>query len=128
MPYPTETDPLPPSLLSHHAMVRAQQRGVRPAVVDLLLARFDVERPIGSGCHAVSCSRSALDRARRDGLAASMAERLAGLVLIVAPDGSVITVLNRETWFARFQRGHARLGTRERARMAARRQRGGGAR
>ena len=54
-----------------------------------------------------------------------MLERLGRLVLILAADGTVVTVMNRETWFARFQRGHARLSARERAQMAERRRRGG---
>lgn len=118
------THPLPNAPLSRHAIARTQQRGVRRLVVELLLSRFDVERPVGDGCDAISCSRENLAKAIDDGVAPAMVERLAGIVLIVAPDGGIITILNRETRFSRFQRGHARLSARERARMAERRRRG----
>lgn len=112
--------------LSTHAVVRCQQRGVSHEVLDLLFERFDVERNVGRGCHAISCSREALALARRSGVAAALIERLAGVVVIIAPDGAVVTVMNRETWFARFQRGQSRMSARERAKKAARHRRGGG--
>jgi hypothetical protein len=111
--------------LSGHALSRAQQRGVRRSWIELLLGRFDVERPVGDGCHAISCSRRALAQAIDDGVAPGEIERLARLVLIVASDGTVVTVMNYQTAFARYQRGHASLSSRERARMAERRRRGG---
>ena len=113
------------SPLSRHATVRTQQRGIRRDVISLLVARCDVERLVGGGCAALSCSRAAIEKARQEGEAPSMLERLGRLVLILAADGTVVTVMNRETWFARFQRGHARLSARERAQMAERRRRGG---
>ena len=45
---------------------------------------------------------------------------------VIGADGVIVTVMNRPTWYARFQRGHARLNARERALMAERRSRGGG--
>ncbi len=114
--------------MSQHAIARTQQRGVRRDVIALLMARCDVERLVGSGCTALSCSRAAVTKAREEGAAPSMVERLTGLVLVVAPDGTIVTVQNYETQFARFQRGHARLSARERARKAERRRRGGGQR
>ena len=119
-------EPQPP--MSQHAVVRTQQRGVRRDVIALLMARYDVERPVGSGCTAMSCSRAAIAKAREEGEAPSMVERLIGLVLVVAPDGTIVTVQNHETRFARYQRGHARLSARERAQKAERRRRGGGER
>ena len=111
---------------SRHATKRSQQRGIRQALINALLERFDLDRPVGDGCHALSCSRAELARAREDGVPTAIIERLGRVVLVISPDGIIVTAINRETWFARFQRGHARLSARERARKAERRRRGGG--
>ncbi len=113
-------------LLSGHATKRSQQRGIRKALMNALLERFDLDRPVGDGCQALSCSRAALARAREDGVPTAIIERLGRVVLVISPDGVIVTAINRETWFARFLRGHARLSARERALKAERRRRGGG--
>ena len=113
---------------SKHATRRSQQRGIPPEVIMALLDRFDIDHPVGKGCYALSCSRTELARARADGISASMIEYLGRVVLVTSDDGVIITTINRETKFARFQRGHARLSARERSRKASRRRRVGGIR
>ncbi len=107
-----------------HALARLRQRGIREGQCTQVLDWADTARDVGGNCHAVSCSAAGLRRARAGGVPPQLLERLAGLVLIIGADGVIVTVVNRPTWFARFQRGHARLSSRERARMAARRERG----
>jgi len=115
--------PLP---LSSHATRRSQQRGIRHEAIDFVYATFDVDRDVGDGRRALSCSRGALDKALREGAATALVDGARRLVLIIGADGVIVTVMNSQTSFARFQRGHARLGARQRAKMAERRRRGGG--
>ena len=115
-----------PLRLSRHATRRSQQRGIRHKIIDFVCATFDLDRDVGSGRRAVSCSRIALDKALREGMATDIVDGARRLVLIISDDGVIVTVINRQTWFARFHRGHARLGARQRAKMAERRRRGGG--
>lgn len=107
-----------------HAEVQLQRRGVRRRLLALLLAYGDTERDVGSGCVARHCSTFAISEALRLGALAGDAEQLRRLVVIIGADGAIVTVINRPTWYARFQRGHARLSSRQRAMMAQRRSRG----
>ncbi|BDG74040.1 hypothetical protein Rmf_39690 [Roseomonas fluvialis] len=108
-----------------HAEIQLRRRGVRGQMLALLLAHGDTERDVGRGCVARSCSRFALAEAARQGVPPDDVEQLRRLVAILGTDGTVVTVMNRPTWYARFQRGHARLSARERAAMAERRSRSG---
>jgi hypothetical protein len=111
-----------------HGLARLRQRGIREGIVQLLLQHADCERPVGDGCTAISFTRTGLDAARDAGLTPDLLGKLARLTAIRAEDGAVVTVQNRETCFARFQRGQARMTARERAIKAARRSRGAGSR
>ena len=111
---------------TRHAEIQLRRRGVRRHLLSLLLAYGDTDRDVGGGCSARSCSSFAIADAARHGVLPGDLEQLARLVAVIAADGAIVTVMNRPTWYARFQRGHARLSGRERALMAARRSRGGG--
>lgn len=119
----TTNTPVPPTTL--HAEVQLRRRGVRQHVLNLLLNQGDTERDVGGGRVARSCSAFALAEAARHGVPPDEIEQLRRLVAILGADGTIVTVINRPTWYARFQRGHARLSARERAVMAERRNRGG---
>jgi hypothetical protein len=116
--------PLPPTTL--HAEIQLRRRGVRRHLLDILLAYGDTDRDVGGGCTARSCSSFAIADAARHGIMSGDLEQLRRLVAVIGPDGVIVTVMNRPTWYARFQRGHARLTARERALKAERRSRGGG--
>jgi hypothetical protein len=45
-------------IFSDHAMRRAQQRGIRPGVVDFVLGNADRDLEAGNGCRAYRISRT----------------------------------------------------------------------
>lgn len=81
--------------LSQHAAVRAQQRGVPHAVIDLVLDHADVSIPVGSGCSALRLSKRRLaGRDLRRELRSAL-DRAAGITLIMSDDtGEIVTVLH----------------------------------
>jgi hypothetical protein len=85
-----------PSLLTPHARVRMQQRGIRQDALDALLD-FGAERHVRSGGRAiVFLDKRARARLARVGLGgARAAERLKGAYAIVDGSGVVITVGHR---------------------------------
>jgi hypothetical protein len=111
--------------LSRHAATRARQRGMRTSLLRIFMQLADRERPAGGACTFVTCSEAALAEARARGLPADDVARLERWVAVVAEHDQIVTVMNRETSYARFQRGSARLGARERATRQERRIRGG---
>lgn len=44
-------------ILSKHSTTRAAQRGVRPSLLDTILAHADVDGPIGSNCRLIRVSK-----------------------------------------------------------------------
>jgi hypothetical protein len=94
--------------LSHHASVRANQRGVPHALMDALIAHADLEVPVGKGCVALSLSRRRLDdRELREKLGADL-DRLGGLSVVCSDDsGEVVTVLHDWGRQGRRYRGRA---------------------
>jgi hypothetical protein len=81
--------------LKRHAQVRAQQRGIPPMVVDLLI-RFGHREKAGGGLSKVFMDRSARKKvcAYAGQLASLISEHL-DTYLIVMPDNTVITVGHR---------------------------------
>ena len=108
---------------TRHAEGRARQRGIRQEAIETFLARADRDRLVGDGCVAWSWSRKAVERAKRDGIAPALLDRVRKLVAILSEDWRLVTVMNRKTRDGRYQWGHARLTCRERAIREARRQR-----
>lgn len=108
---------------SHHAQSRMQQRGIGAELVQLVLEYGDGSRDVGDGCRSVYIERSQILDLLRIGIRPELLARACRVAVIEASDGTIITVINRETRFSRFNRGHARLSCRQRACMAARRQR-----
>jgi hypothetical protein len=108
-----------------HAEIQLQRRGVRRHLIEFVIAHGDTDRDVGDGCISRTCSNFAIAEAGRQGILSGELEQLRKLVAILGRDGAIVTVINRPTWYARFQRGHARLSARERAQMAERRRRGG---
>ena len=92
-----------PSLLTPHARVRMQQRGIRRNALDALLD-FGVERHVRSGGREIvfldKKARARLARNSPEG--ARAAEQLKGAYAIVDGNGIVITVGHR---FRRIPRG-----------------------
>lgn len=78
--------------LTHHAAVRAQQRGVPNRLLDTLIENADIDAPIGSGCRLLRVSRQRLQvRAVRKVLGSEV-DRLARLAVIWSDKaGAVVT-------------------------------------
>ena len=83
-----------PLTLTRHAAIRARQRGIGAAMLDAFLSLADAEAPVGGGCIALSISRSTKrDRAIRAAFG-PMLDRIADLAMVLAEDGSVVTVMH----------------------------------
>lgn len=77
-------------VMTHHAMRRANQRGVTSDLLLDLLKHADREVHVGQGCTCVFCSHQAL---RKADLPASVIERLKGLRAILSDGaGELVTV------------------------------------
>jgi hypothetical protein len=77
-------------VMTHHAMARANQRGVKHDLLLDLLRHADREVHVGQGCVCVFCSNQAL---RKANLPASVVERLKGLKAILSDGaGELVTV------------------------------------
>jgi len=102
--------------MTDHAVTRCNQRGIRTEVVDLVLAHFDRDHHAGAGAAAVSISRPRLAELQTDGVPAAVLGKAGHTILIIGDDGTIITAINRPTWYARFHNGAERLGHRRRSR------------
>ncbi len=100
--------------MSKHAVTRCNQRGVRDQVVKLVLTHFDRDCHAGAGAAAVSISRARLAELRTVGVPSAVIDQAGHTILIIGNDGTIITAINRPTWFARFHYGAERLGHRRR--------------
>lgn len=80
---------------SKHAKVRAQQRGIPPILIDLLL-QFGAAEPAGDGASKVFFDKRARQRVRRyaGALSAAIDEHL-DVYAVIGADNTVITVAHR---------------------------------
>jgi hypothetical protein len=94
-------------VMTFHAVVRAQQRGLKRLAVELALALHDRVVAVGNGRQAWSVGRRRCAALREAGLPVSVVERLNRTILIVEPStGRVITVVNGHADAARrYRRG-----------------------
>lgn len=86
------------SIATHHAMQRAQQRGISSAVIDLLML-FGKQVQVGNGCACVQLDRRGARRARRyaGSEGAALVERARGISLVVTADGQIVTAQHNTT-------------------------------
>jgi hypothetical protein len=91
-------------MLSRHAALRVQQRGVRPNVLDVIMANAEFSASVGSGCSVIRMnSRQLKDPALRQ-----HGERLHRLSVILSDaTGEIVTVLRprRGSVGRRYRRG-----------------------
>jgi hypothetical protein len=102
--------------LSAHGRARAQQRGMPGEMVRALAALGDRVIPVGGSCIAIGLSRQAADEARAGGLPDELVSRLRRRTMVIACDGTIVTLLvNHRGRGRRYSRGS--FGTaRDRAR------------
>jgi hypothetical protein len=82
-------------VMTQHAAIRAQQRGLKRMAIELAVALHDRVVAVGNGHQAWSVGRGRCAALRDAGLPASIVERLNRTILIVEPlTVTVITVVN----------------------------------
>lgn len=70
-------------MLSHHASLRCQQRGIRHDLLSDLLFHADIEFHVGNNCRLIRVSRSHAVRERLD-------QRLSRYAVIVSDDSQCV--------------------------------------
>lgn len=90
--------------LSLHAQQRMQQRGVRRQAVETLLSVADQSVHVGGGYTAYSLTRKCAGTLQKAGWPAPTLDRLCQLTLVIADDGTVVTVLHPDGKRGRFYR------------------------
>src|SRR5271169_910376 len=80
---------------SGHALKRAQQRGIRPVVVDFVLQHADIDLEAGNGCRSYRISHRAGAELCRNGVAVTVVDRAIDVVVIICEySGEVVTVMH----------------------------------
>ncbi len=74
-----------PYALTLHAQGRAQNRGIRAEVIELILAHGDIELHAGEGLHSLQISRKGMGHLAEAGVPAALREKALGVVLLVDP-------------------------------------------
>jgi hypothetical protein len=67
---------------SRHGMTRAQQRAIRPEMVDFVLEHADVDLEAGNGCRASRISNRRVTDILRGGADVAVVERARNIVVI----------------------------------------------
>jgi len=93
--------------MTHHAEVRANQRGIRYSLIDAVLDLADLEIPVGDGCMAYRISKERLaERDVRHKLGGHL-DRAGKVAVICGDDGAVVTVMHDWGCQGRRYRGRA---------------------
>jgi len=101
-------------VFTRHAWARVRQRGVRGEALRLVLAEADERRHVGGGAVAEWISRHRRRRLLRDGMPPALVEDCRDIVVVVAPDKSVMTVVTYPKNGTPSYRGDARPNRRRR--------------
>jgi hypothetical protein len=94
--------------MTQHASIRCRQRGIRTEVLRLVLEEGDREHHAGEGVIALSLSRHRLAQLSFSDIPQATLDQAAHTVVLMAANGSVVTVINHQTWTGRFYRGAKR--------------------
>ncbi|OAF12384.1 hypothetical protein AYJ54_06010 [Bradyrhizobium centrolobii] len=78
-------------ILSRHATIRAQQRGISPAQLLAMESYGDREIRRGGDCYAISISKETLRRLGPMTPEGIPTDRLKGLTLVQSEDGTLVT-------------------------------------
>lgn len=107
-------------MMTKHADARRQQRGVRTEVLRLVVTEGDKEHDAGAGICARSFSRRRLSQLSASNISKSVLDQAAHTVVLIGQDGSIVTVINHQTWNGRFYRGAKRHNPRRLSRNGRR--------
>ncbi|AWM23754.1 hypothetical protein AOX55_0000474 [Sinorhizobium fredii CCBAU 25509] len=81
--------------LTRHALMRAQQRGIRRQVIDYVVAEADIDLNAGDGCHSYRISQRKMAVLRKAGIPAAGLDRAKRVVVICSEQSDeVVTVLH----------------------------------
>ena len=83
-------------VLSRHATIRAQQRGITPAQLEAIIRYADMEVRRGSGCASVWISSKELQRLGPRTPEGISTDRLRGVTVLQAGDDACITVFRNQ--------------------------------
>jgi hypothetical protein len=83
-------------ILSRHATVRAQQRGISSAQLSAVATHGDMETHRGGDCYATWISKEALRRLGPMTPEGVSTDRLKGLTLVQSEDGTLVTAFRSE--------------------------------
>jgi hypothetical protein len=75
-----------------HGMTRAQQRAIRPEMVDFVLEHADVDLEAGNGCRASRISNRRVTDLLRDRADVAVVERARNIVVITCGE-EIVTVM-----------------------------------
>lgn len=82
-------------LMSNHACQRAQQRGIRPGLIQNIIEHHDRESEVGDDCRVLRVSRRAARDFARSGGDRQMAERLPTVAVIWSDrNAQVVTIIH----------------------------------
>lgn len=77
--------------MSKHATIRAQQRGVKHAAIEIISHHGDIEIEAGAGCYKLKASKDLLDSlVKTDVISGQLAEACKRLTLVVSGQ-SIVT-------------------------------------
>jgi hypothetical protein len=79
--------------LSRHAKKRARQRGTKNEDLELVLEHGEFVKDVGGECSEISLKKDQIKELKAAGIAPGRAEKLCHLQLVVASDGTVVTVM-----------------------------------
>ena len=80
-------------MISNHAAVRMNQRGINKSVVALIQDQGDREVFVGNGCRVVFLSHDRIAQLKMEGFANRTVERAAGVSVVENAQTDVVTVL-----------------------------------
>jgi hypothetical protein len=83
-------------ILSRHAAVRAQQRGISPAQLSAIATYADMENRLGGDCYALWISKKALRRLGPLTSEGVPTDRLKGLTILQGDDDTLVTTFRSE--------------------------------
>ena len=82
--------------MSYHARIRSQQRGIRAAIIELILGEHDVSVSCGDQCRSISITRRRLIGLCEAGLSPQLVDKADGVTLVINEwKGRVVTVLHQ---------------------------------
>ena|SRR5260370_20001357 len=82
---------------SHHAVVRAQQRGITPSQIDAIMRYADMECPRRGGCVSIWISRREFRRLGSSTPEGVSTDRLQGITVVQGGDACVTVFRNRKS-------------------------------